>query len=57
MNQSALGSLEEGLEETLTLHRLGMMPTLSQSFRTTNCIENVNSLWSYPGLVDIPILG
>jgi putative transposase len=44
MNQSALGSLEEGLEETLTLHRLGMMPTLSQSFRTTNCIENVNSL-------------
>ena len=44
MNQSALSSLEEGMEETLTLHRLGMMSTLSQSFRTTNCIENVNSL-------------
>jgi len=44
MNQSALRSLEEGMEETLTLHRLGMMSTLSQSFRTTNCIENVNSL-------------
>ncbi len=44
MNQSALRSLEEGMEETLTLHRLGLMPTLGQSFRTTNCIENVNSL-------------
>lgn len=44
MNQSALSSLEEGLEETLTLHRLGLMSMLSKSFRTTNCIENVNSL-------------
>jgi len=44
MNQSALESLEEGLEETLTLHRLGLMPMLGKSFRTTNCIENVNSL-------------
>lgn len=43
MNQSALHSLEEGFEETLTLHRLGLMPMLS-SLRTTNCIENVNSL-------------
>ena len=32
------------MEETLTLHRFGLMPTLGQSFRTTNCIENVNSL-------------
>jgi putative transposase len=44
MNQSALHSLEEGLEETLTLHRLGLTPMLKDSFRTTNCIENVNSL-------------
>ena len=44
MNQSALSSLEEGFEETLTLHRLGLMPMLKDSFRTTNCIENVNSL-------------
>ena len=44
MNESALRSLEEGLEETLTLHRLGLMPMLKDSFRTTNCIENVNSL-------------
>ena len=44
MNQSALHRLEEGLEETLTLHRLGLTPMLKDSFRTTNCIENVNSL-------------
>jgi len=44
LNQSALGSLEEGLEETLTLHRLGMLPFLKRSFRTTNCIEALNSM-------------
>ena len=44
INQSALTSLEEGLEETLTIHRLGLMPMLKDSFRTTNCIENVNRL-------------
>ena len=44
MNQSALHSLEEGLEETLTLHRLGLIPMLKASFRTPNCIENVNRL-------------
>ena len=44
MNESALNSLEEGLEETLTLHRLGLMPQLKLSFRTTNCIESLNSM-------------
>ena len=44
MNQSALTSLEEGLEETLTLHRLGMIPFLKRSFRTSNCIESLNSM-------------
>jgi transposase-like protein len=44
MNQSAVSSLEEGLEETLTLHRLGMLPFLKRSFRTTNCIEALNSM-------------
>ena len=44
MNQSAVASLEEGLEETLTLHRLGMLPFLKRSFRTTNCIEALNSM-------------
>lgn len=43
VNQSALHSLEDGLEETLTLHRLGLMPYLKMSFRTTNCIESLNS--------------
>lgn len=43
MNQSAVASLREGFDETLTLYRLGMMPYLKQSFRTTNCIESLNS--------------
>ena len=43
-NEDALASLEEGIEETLSLHRLGMMPHLKQSFRTTNCIESVNAM-------------
>jgi len=42
-NGSAARSLAEGLEETLTLHRLGLMPELKDSFRTTNCLESVNS--------------
>jgi putative transposase len=42
INQSAVASLEEGLEETLTLHRLGLFKKLGTSFKTTNCIENVN---------------
>ena len=44
INEAALNSLEEGLEETLSLHRLGLMPQLKQSFRTTNCIESLNSM-------------
>jgi transposase-like protein len=42
LNASAVESLEEGLEETLTLHRLGMFETLGRSFKTTNCIESLN---------------
>ena len=38
-NQSAASSLEEGLEETLTLHRLGVYGVLGHSLKTTNCIE------------------
>ena len=44
INEDALSSLEEGIEETLSLHRLGLMPHLKQSFRTTNCIESINSM-------------
>ena len=43
-NQSAAGSLTEGLEETLTLHRLGVYAVLGRSFKTTNCLESVNAL-------------
>ena len=44
LNASAVASLDEGLAETLTLHRLGLFPELGRSFKTTNCIENLNSL-------------
>ena len=43
-NQSAAGSLAEGLEETLTLHRLSVYALLGRSFKTTNCLESVNAL-------------
>ena len=43
-NQSAVRSLEEGLEETLTLHRLGLFAVLGVSFKTTNCLESINTL-------------
>lgn len=42
-NLSASRSMEEGLEETLTLHRLGLITDFGRSFATTNCIENLNS--------------
>jgi transposase-like protein len=44
INLSAVNSLEEGFEETLTLHRLGLFEALGRTFKTTNAIENVNSL-------------
>jgi transposase-like protein len=43
-NQSAAASLREGLDEILTLHRLGIFAQLGRSFKTTNCLENVNGL-------------
>lgn len=42
LNESAVRSLDEGLEETLILQNLGMFEKLGRSFKTTNCIENVN---------------
>lgn len=44
LNVSAVKSLEEGFEETLTLHRLGLVEKLGTSFKTTNMIENVHRL-------------
>ena len=43
-NQSAAASLAEGLDETLTLHRLGLYGVLGRSLKTTNCLESVNAL-------------
>ena len=43
INLLAARSLEEGLEDILTLHRLGLNVDFSKSFATTNCIENLNS--------------
>jgi transposase-like protein len=43
-NESAAASLAEGLEETLTLHRLGVAALLGRSLRTTNCLESVNAM-------------
>jgi len=43
INESAVVSLDEGLEDTLTLHRLGLFEQLGLSLKTTNCIESLNS--------------
>jgi len=42
INQSAAASLREGLDEILTLHRLGVYAKLGRSLKTTNCLENIN---------------
>jgi transposase-like protein len=44
VNASLAANLAEGLEETLTLHRLGLFTELGRSFKTTNCIENLSAL-------------
>ena len=43
INRSVTNLLDEGLEETLTIHRLGLVEELGRSFTTTNLIENLNS--------------
>lgn len=53
INPSSAASLREGLEETLTLHRLGVAPEVGKSLNTTNCIESVISqLGQYTDKVD-----
>jgi len=44
INLSAASSLEEGLEETLTLHRLGVFAVLGKSLKTTNGLESIFSM-------------
>jgi transposase-like protein len=46
INPSAAASLREGLEETLTLHRMGLPDLLRKSFQTTNLIESALSVAS-----------
>jgi transposase-like protein len=41
---SAAASLREGLDETLTVLRLGVPPTLARTLRSTNCIESMISV-------------
>jgi transposase-like protein len=41
VSPGAAASLREGLEETLTLHRLEVPPELRRSLRTTNPIESI----------------
>lgn len=42
-NISAQRSLEEGFEETLTLHKIDMFKLFGPSLKTTNCIESLNA--------------
>jgi len=44
INPSAAESLREGLDETLTLHRLGLPDELRKSFQSTNLIESALSV-------------
>lgn len=44
INESAFSSLLEGLDDTLTVNRLKVTERLRLSLRTTNPIENINSL-------------
>lgn len=44
ISPSAARSLEEGMEETLTLHTLGIPDVLRRSLRSTNLIESVNAV-------------
>ena len=43
MTLSAVTSLDEGLEDTLTRHRLGLFGTLGRSLTTTNGLESLNA--------------
>jgi putative transposase len=43
INPSAARSLEEGLDETLTIHRIGVPQELRRALRTTNPIESAFS--------------
>ncbi len=53
INQSAANSLLEGLDETLTIHELGLSVELARSLSTTNCIEGfMSQIGAYTDKVD-----
>jgi putative transposase len=49
VNQSAVASLDEGFEETLTLHRMGVFPLVGRSLKTSNQKHR----WLATALLDI----
>lgn len=53
INISAANSLMEGLDETLTIHELGLSCELARSLSTTNCIEGfMSQVGAYTDKVD-----
>lgn len=44
LNESAAGSLAEGMEETLTVHKLGLKGDLKRILSSTNAIESMFSM-------------
>jgi transposase-like protein len=44
LNEPAAGSLAEGMEETLTVHKLGLKGDLKRIFSSTNSIESMFSM-------------
>ncbi len=43
VNESAAKTLDEGFEETSTVHRFGLFPQLGVSLKTTNCLGSINA--------------
>ena len=53
INISAANSLMEGIDETLTIHNLGLSVELARSLSTTNCIEGfMSQIAAYTDKVD-----
>ena len=44
LNESAVRSLEEGVEQTLAPHRSGLFEKLGSSLKTSNTIESLMAL-------------
>ena len=44
LSEQAAGSLEEGMEDTLTVHKLGIGGDLKKILSSTNCIESMFSM-------------